>query len=165
MRRICFFEKYAIARDATPFEKDTQARDATLFWRRAPSSVNKWTIYQSELISMVGSWFVIPLTNLSRVSFCQKIRKQQRYFLETLLLVRTFTYIVKGTRTQDFSKLKTTKSHMIQFGFGENFGKIGYNGFVNWNHIQHFLHFNKGSRWLNRGQKLITLSLYHDWTE
>ena len=26
-----FFEKYAIARDATPFEKDAQLQDATLF--------------------------------------------------------------------------------------------------------------------------------------
>ena len=33
-----FVEKYAIARDATSFEKDAQAPDATLFLRRAPSS-------------------------------------------------------------------------------------------------------------------------------
>ena len=41
MTRIFFVEKYAIARDATPFEKDAQARDATLFWRRTPSSVSR----------------------------------------------------------------------------------------------------------------------------
>ena len=35
---IFFVEKYAIARDATQFENDAQAQDATLFWRRAPSS-------------------------------------------------------------------------------------------------------------------------------
>ena len=38
MTRIYFVEKYAIAWDATLFEKDAQARDATLFWIRAPSS-------------------------------------------------------------------------------------------------------------------------------
>ena len=31
-------EIYAIAQDVTPFEKDAQAWDVTLFWRRAPSS-------------------------------------------------------------------------------------------------------------------------------
>ena len=31
MTRIFVFEKYAIARDALPFEKDAQAQDATLF--------------------------------------------------------------------------------------------------------------------------------------
>ena len=39
MTRIFVVEKYAIARDVTLFEEDAQARDATLFWRRAPSSV------------------------------------------------------------------------------------------------------------------------------
>ena len=73
-----------------------------------------------------------------RYSFDQFIL---RFFLPknkktTALLFRNVVigqnvYIVKGTRTQDFSELKTTKSHMIQFGFGENFGKIGFNVFVN----------------------------------
>ena len=40
MTQIFVVEKYAIARDATPFEKDAQARDATLIWGRAPSSVD-----------------------------------------------------------------------------------------------------------------------------
>ena len=31
MTRIFLVEKYATARDATPLEKDAQARDATLF--------------------------------------------------------------------------------------------------------------------------------------
>ena len=31
MTRIFFVEKYAIARDATPFENDAQAQDAMLF--------------------------------------------------------------------------------------------------------------------------------------
>ena len=38
-----FVEKYAIARDAQPFEKVDRARDATLFWRRAPSSGKRFT--------------------------------------------------------------------------------------------------------------------------
>ena len=35
-----FVEKYAIARDAQPFEKVDRARDATLFWRRFPALEN-----------------------------------------------------------------------------------------------------------------------------
>ena len=46
MTRIFVVEKYAIARDATPFEKDAQARDATLFWRRAPGSVSGHPIFE-----------------------------------------------------------------------------------------------------------------------
>ena len=58
MTGFFFFFKYAIARDATPFEKDTQARDATLFWRHAPSSAHKLTgwILTTVYISLKAVW-------------------------------------------------------------------------------------------------------------
>ena len=49
-----------IARDATRFEKDAQARDVTLFWRRAPSSaepacVSPYLFYATEYMGSSDS--------------------------------------------------------------------------------------------------------------
>ena len=54
-----FVEKYAIAWDATPLEKDTQVRDAMLFWRLAPSSANgHWPLCfpNSGVATSVNFW-------------------------------------------------------------------------------------------------------------
>ena len=45
MTRILLIEKYVIARDVTPFEKD-----AMLFWRRMPSSVGNIKGYLKKKI-------------------------------------------------------------------------------------------------------------------
>ena len=56
MTQIFVVEKYAIVEDATPFEKDAQVRDATLFWRCSPSKRATVSNLLKKLIIKVRPW-------------------------------------------------------------------------------------------------------------
>ena len=65
-----------IARDATRFEKDAQARDVTLFWRRAPSSA------EPACVSPTDYLYIVDLKkNSSRIPLARLLSPDARKYL------------------------------------------------------------------------------------
>ena len=72
MTQIFVVEKYTIAQYATPFEKDAQARNVTIFWGRAPSPEYKNT----ECVPFSQGWAIALLLFYSSL-FCSFQKEQQ----------------------------------------------------------------------------------------
>ena len=73
MTRFLKNEKYVIARGATPFEKDEQARDATLFWRRSPGSATIISLIFSGVPQSSPSCAAVCLNHLPHVQLCATV--------------------------------------------------------------------------------------------